>query len=229
MHKSNSTFFIDADISRAEVLTRLLGQGLANLPVHVAVAGDKNPSQRNNNNDSDDKGGNKNPTSSLGSSTRAPKGGMFLLAGVSAKFLRPIAPLQSYEVSSGILSWEEGQNSTKGALYVVTYFLRPGISKKMMVAASISTGSGSGSGPAAFLRDEKVRRGIYAVLVSRYVFKRGREGIAPETVLLASGLLRRDSEKSGAGDERDTEEWMDGDMVQRTVKSGMEYLAGCML
>lgn len=144
---------------------------------------------------------------------------MFLLAGVSAKFLRPIAPLERYDVSSRILSWEEDQ--TGRALYTVTYFLRPGISKKL------ATPSGEEveveGGPDALIRDEKLKRGVFAVLISRYVFKCGRESIPPETVLRASGLL-----STGNTRECDDGGWMDGEKVQRAVESGLEYVKACM-
>ncbi|KAM7211071.1 hypothetical protein V8F06_013549, partial [Rhypophila decipiens] len=190
VHKSNSTFFVDADISRAALLSSLLSDGLANLPP-------------------------------LASGGKRPKAGMFLLAGVGCKFLRPIAPLEQFEVSSRILCWEEGP---KGALFVVTYFLRSGMGKKL--------GSQSGKevevqrGPAALIKDEKLRKGVFAVMVTRYVFKAGREGVAPEIVLRAAGLMRDgDSEKQPTGGG----EWIDGESVKMAVRTGLEYVAGCML
>ncbi|KAM7196681.1 hypothetical protein V8F33_006021 [Rhypophila sp. PSN 637] len=187
VHKSNSTFFVDADISRAALLSSLLSNGLANLP-----------------------------SSAKGRSKPA----MFLLAGVGCKFLRPIAPLEKFEVSSRILCWEEGP---KGALFVVTYFLRSGMGKKL--------GSQNGKdvevhgGPAALIKDEKLRKGVFAVMVTRYVFKAGREGVAPEIVLRAAGLMRDgDSEKQHEGGE-----WIDGERVKMAVRTGMEYVDGCML
>ncbi|KAM7210522.1 hypothetical protein V8F06_014095 [Rhypophila decipiens] len=185
VHKSNSTFFVDADVSRAALLSSLLGNALAHLP---------------------------------SSSGKGPKPGMFLLAGVGCKFLRPIAPLEGYEVSSRILAWEGGE---KGALYTVTYFLRLGVGKKL--ASENGREVELQGGPAALIRDEKLRTGVFAVMVTRYVFKTGREGVSPETVLRTAGLLGDDSGKGGEG------EWLDEDGVKMAVKNGMEYVAGCVL
>ncbi|KAM7189560.1 hypothetical protein V8F20_010099 [Naviculisporaceae sp. PSN 640] len=194
VHKSNSTFFTDADVSRAALLTSLLSNGLSNLPFPSS------PNKRG-------KSGNN---------------GMFLLSAVSAKFLRPVAPLERYEVSSRILSWENG--STGRALYTVTYFLRPGTSKKL--GSEVGRQLEVEGGPAALIRDEKLKRGVFAVLVSRYVFKAGRESLSPETVLKASGLLSDDKAgkfEEGAG------EWIDGEKVQRAVGNGLEYVKSCMM
>ncbi|KAK4212526.1 hypothetical protein QBC37DRAFT_424705 [Rhypophila decipiens] len=187
VHKSNSTFFVDADISRAALLSSLLSDGLANLP----------PS-----------GG------------KRPKPGMFLLAGVGCKFLRSIAPLEQFEVSSRILCWEEGP---KGALFVVTYFLRSGMGEKL--AGQHGREVEVQGGPAALIKDDKLRKGVFAVMVTRYVFKAGREGVAPEIVLRAAALMR----DGDSGKQHEGGEWIDGESVNMVVRTGLEYVAGCML
>ncbi len=78
MHKSNSTFFADADINRAELLTRLLSRGLA-------TAGSA-------------------PTELDPRRTTAV---MPLLAAVQCTFKREIGPFQAYDLSSRILAWDD--------------------------------------------------------------------------------------------------------------------------
>ncbi|KAI3012773.1 hypothetical protein CBS147346_514 [Aspergillus niger] len=135
LHKSNSTFFTDADLSRARLLSRLLGPALA------------------------------------------ATGGMPMLAAVQARFLREIRPFQRYCVTSRILAWDQR------SLWTVTYFLRGDVYKGMMEVDLL------GGGPAAVLRDEKLRKGVLAVLVSRYVVKAGRVTVPPVEVFKRAGLL----------------------------------------
>ena len=77
MHKSNSTFFADADINRAELLTRLLSRGLA-------TAGPA-PAELD---------------------SRTTTAAMPLLAAVQCTFKREIGPFQAYDLSSRILAWD---------------------------------------------------------------------------------------------------------------------------
>ncbi|GLA28324.1 hypothetical protein AnigIFM63326_005896 [Aspergillus niger] len=135
LHKSNSTFFTDADLSRARLLSRLLGPALA------------------------------------------ATGGMPMLAAVQARFLREIRPFQRYCVTSRILAWDQR------SLWTVTYFLRGDVYKGMMEVDLL------GGGPAAVLRDEKLRKGVLAMLVSRYVVKAGRVTVPPVEVFKRAGLL----------------------------------------
>jgi hypothetical protein len=167
MHKSNSTFFADADINRAELLTRLLSRGLA-------AAG---------------------PKDSKSAPTAIP-----LLAAVQCSFKREIGPFQAYDISSRILAWDDK------SLFMVTYFLKRG--------ARLSPDLEVDGGPAGVLGDSGVRRSVYAVMVTRYVCKAGRETVAPKTVLEASGLLDGGKE---------------ADDVSKAVESGMKYVRECMV
>jgi hypothetical protein len=168
MHKSNSTFFADADINRAELLTRQLSGGLA-----------------------------------------AAGGAMPLLAAVQCNFKREIAPFQAYDVSSRLLAWDER------SLFIVTYFLKCGV----RLPADVDVAAG----PAAVLADSSLKRGVYAVMVTRYVCKAGRATVAPAAVLEAAGLL-----VPGAGKELGAGLMGAGD-VGVAVESGLEYVGDCML
>jgi hypothetical protein len=171
MHKSNSTFFADADINRAELLTRQLSGGLA-----------------------------------------AAGGAMPLLAAVQCTFKREIAPFQAYDLSSRLLAWDER------SLFIVTYFLKCGVRLPAEVDVV--------GGPAAVLADAGLKRAVYAVMVTRYVCKAGRETVAPAAVLEAAGLLVPGAgvaEKGG----RDAGLMVASD-VGIAVKSGLQYVGGCM-
>ncbi|KAK6223367.1 hypothetical protein LQW54_000484 [Pestalotiopsis sp. IQ-011] len=174
LHKSNSTFFADADVNRTRLLASLLSDGLA----------------------------------ALGPAN-------FILAGAQARFLREVRPYAAYDVSSRVLAW------TDRSFYVVTYFLKPGARMPFAV-------EGRGGPQALFAKgaEEKLRRSVFAVLVTRFVFKAGRETVMPEQVLRESGLLLDDAECAlGGGQE---EKMLDGGSVEGAVKAGLEYVAHCM-
>lgn len=174
MHKSNSTFFGDADVNRTRLLASLLSNGLA----------------------------------ALGPAN-------FILAGAQARFLREVRPYAAYDVSSRVLGW------TDRSFYVVTYFVKPGVRLPFAV-------EGRGGPQALFGKgaDEKLRRSVYAVLVTRFVFKAGRETVMPEQVLRESGLLLGDEECALGGGQ--DEKMLDGEGVEAAVKVGLEYVAHCM-
>ncbi|KAI0127100.1 hypothetical protein BJ170DRAFT_656324 [Xylariales sp. AK1849] len=170
MHKSNGTFFTDADISRAVLLTSLLSGALAQL-------GPAN----------------------------------FILAGVQCRFSREISPYQAYAISSRMLAWDET------SLYLVTYFMKPG----MTIPVSEVSG-----GPASLLKDEKLRRNLFATMITMYVFKAGRTTISPEDVFRSAGLLVSVDQKSTV--ERD-DRLMDIEDVVEAVRHGLEYIRECMV
>lgn len=170
MHKSNSTFFADADISRARLLTNLLSSGLAKV-------GPAN----------------------------------FVLAGAQCKFQREIRPYQAYTVSSRILAWNDK------TLYVVTYFLK--------IGATLPYETEVLGGPAALTMDERLRKSVFATMVTKYVFKAGRTTVAPEHVFRAAGLLLDSAEKRSNAQPHGGLRVED---VRGAVDSGLKYVAACM-
>ncbi|PYI08340.1 hypothetical protein BO78DRAFT_441723 [Aspergillus sclerotiicarbonarius CBS 121057] len=226
LHKSNSTFFTDADLSRARLLSHLLGPALATIS-----------------------GGGKTPA-------------MPILAAVQARFLREIRPFQRYAVRTRILAWD------RRSLFTVTYFLREDHGEEErandlgMMEVDVL-----GGGPAAVLRDDKLRKRVLAVLVSRYVVKAGRVTVPPVEVFKRAGLLVCDDEEdddvghskgdratfaSSAEEEKeedslvrggskncssikarnhpkDSEEVWSADRVEEVIGSAMAFIGECML
>ncbi|KAK8117790.1 uncharacterized protein PG998_006071 [Apiospora kogelbergensis] len=178
IHKSNSTFFADADISRAALLTSMLSEALAS------------------------------------------RNALFVLAGTQCKFLREIRPLQKYAVASQILTW------TDKAFYVVTYFVSP----RRSDAAAVCSLRG---GPDAVLKDDKLRKKVFAIMVSKYVFKAGRATVAPVDVFGAAGLLLSSDNvvevNVKGGENKNKTGVLGAEEVQRVVKEGMEFVRDCML
>lgn len=187
VHKSNSTFFADADVGRTGLLAGLLSDGLA-------VLGPAN----------------------------------FILAGAQCRFLREVRPYAAYDVSSRVLGWNDK------AFYVVTYFLKPGTRLPFDVevlggpqALLLPAGGGGG--------DDALRRRVYAVLVTKFVFKAGRATVAPEQVLRASGLLvdgvgsRTDGgEKTAMDVGVSGEDMVSGQSIETAVQAGLDYVGRCM-
>ncbi|KAK8109018.1 hypothetical protein PG984_014819 [Apiospora sp. TS-2023a] len=174
MHKSNSTFFADADVSRAALLTSLLSDALA------------------------------------------ARGALFVLAGAQCKFMREIKPLQSYAVASQILTW------TDKAFYTVTYFVSP----RRGDAAAVC---GLKGGPAAVVKDDQLRRKVFAIMISKYVLKAGRTTVAPAEVFGAADLLLSDDAKSGAKEGKKMGDVLSAKEVDRVVQNGMQFVQDCML
>jgi hypothetical protein len=103
------------------------------------------------------------------------------LGAVTCTFKRQIRPYQSYELWTRVLTWDEKW------LYLVThivesdkvkprgYSLQPW--KKVRTTVARENGS------------KTPNSRIFAWSIARYVFKRGRNTIPPETVLATAGLL----------------------------------------
>ncbi|KAF7537508.1 hypothetical protein G7054_g3644 [Neopestalotiopsis clavispora] len=158
VHKSNSTFFADADVGRTGLLAGLLSDGLA-------VLGPAN----------------------------------FILAGAQCRFLREPGARLPFHVE--VLGGPQ--------------------------ALLLPAGGGGG--------DDALRRRVYAVLVTKFVFKAGRATVAPEQVLRASGLLvdgvgsRTDGgEKTAMDVGVSGEDIVSGQSIETAVQAGLDYVGRCM-
>ncbi|KAJ5727034.1 hypothetical protein N7493_006061 [Penicillium malachiteum] len=101
LHKSNSTFYADIDISRIELLAILFKDAITPLSARASLAPENAYSRRNR---------------------RRPL--IAALGGVNCVFRREIKPYQSYEIVSRVLSWDEKW------VYIVSYFLKRSRTKK---------------------------------------------------------------------------------------------------
>ncbi|KAE8368379.1 hypothetical protein BDV27DRAFT_168126 [Aspergillus caelatus] len=116
LHKSNSTFYADLDISRIELLLLLFKDVITPL----SPPSRKPHSERAHKSDEKQTGTLKHLTPALG--------------GVSCIFRREIKPWQRYDVESRILCWDDKW------LYIVSHFLKPGMasSEENILASAIS-------------------------------------------------------------------------------------------
>ncbi|KAL4789299.1 hypothetical protein BDV19DRAFT_395181 [Aspergillus venezuelensis] len=174
LHKSNSTFFADLDINRAQLLMRLFGRlprwrpPTTTEPLNKATKGqsarkDKDePKERSLN---------------------------IMLGGVSCAFTREIKPLQQFEIWSRVLAWDGKW------LFVVSYFVRSGTSINSDSMEGL-TGKGKDQKENktqqepkdVHLANKNKASAILASSLTRYVFKDGRVTVKPEDVLRYNGL-----------------------------------------
>jgi len=160
LHKSNSTYFADLDISRAHLAGHLLARGAQALGENAKTKLVWDP---------------RNPTE--------PAKGSFavMLGAAHTTFKREIKPYQPYEIWTRVLSWDQKW------FYMVSYFVVKGAVKPRSWDASPSTSFG----PTRFTQSKPAdwEKSVFAVSVSKYVFKIGRLSVHPAIVMGASGLL----------------------------------------
>ncbi|KAF7715221.1 Uncharacterized protein PECH_008715 [Penicillium ucsense] len=105
IHKSNSTFYTDLDLSRLELLMTLFKDALTPLSPRATLAAEHAYSRRNR---------------------RRPL--IAALGGVACLFRREIKPYQRYDVITRVLTWDDKW------LYVVSYFVKPGSAQGSRIA-----------------------------------------------------------------------------------------------
>ncbi|KAK2615351.1 hypothetical protein N8I77_002113 [Diaporthe amygdali] len=179
LHKSNSTYFMDLDISRSQLVTYLLADGLkaisANAKTKAAVTPDGTVA----------------------------KGGMGIgLGGVFCSFKKEVALFQGYETWTRILSWD------RKWLYLVTHFVVKGKVKPTAWDNGPKSWFGplrprqTATAAAAEGETQDFEKYVIATAVSKYVFKVGRFTVNPSIMMEHSGLLpeRPGGWRSGANE-----------------------------
>lgn len=159
-HKSNSTYFADLDVARANFVACIIRTGLARL--------------------------NKGDREGLPEDVGKEKGKyMIALGGISCFFRRQIEPLQGFEIYTRLLAWDRkwlycvSHIVRKGAIKPKSYVLQPWKKVKRKQEGTIWKEHEEGD----------LTKHIFATSVARYVFKKGRMTINPEIVLERSKLL----------------------------------------
>ena len=209
IHKSNSTYFADLDVSRSHLVTHLLGPGMP-------IIGNNAKNKR-----------------VLDKEGKVIAGSFGIgLGAVFCSFRKEIAPLQGYEMWSRILSWD------RKWLYIVTHFVVKGKVRptawdgRRMGRTRNKVQKADGSGELV-----DFSKYVIATAMSKYVFKLGRFTVHPALVVEAAGLLpERPGEgwiggESGTGtpeDLGDLDEEVDGEAwdwrrVEAERRRGLAY------
>ncbi|KAL0475998.1 hypothetical protein QR685DRAFT_568666 [Neurospora intermedia] len=208
LHKSNSTYFADLDVSRSHLVTHLLGPAMS-------VVGDNAKNKL-----------------VLDPQGNVVKGSFGIgLGAVFCSFRREIPPLKGYEMWSRILSWD------RKWLYIVTHYVVKGKvwptswdGRKFGPTRPKLVRTEDGKE----VEEKDFSKYVYATAISKYVFKLGRFTVHPSIVIEANGLLpERPGEgwrggETGTGTPEDlgeineNSEW-DWKRVEYERRKGMEY------
>lgn len=207
MHKSNSTYFADLDVSRSHLISYLCRPGLRKITynaqhrVVVDAAG------------------------------RTVPGGLGIMLGaVHCSFRREIPAYKPYELWSRVLAWD------RKWLYIVTHFVpKGGVRPAAWLDPKFKKMRTRPVDAAAAPAVEDWPSKVYATAVSKYVFKTGRFTVHPSIVLEQSHLLppRPGGWRGGAddmGEIADLGDAVDGDAwdwprIERQRRKGMEFAA----
>jgi hypothetical protein len=164
LHKSNSTYFSDLDVTRSHLVCALLQPGIHKLHYNAQykLVADKD-----------------------GQPIKSRWG--IMLGGVMCSFKREIGMYQGFEMWSRMLCWD------RKWIYVVTHFVKAGTVKPSAYIISdgswFSTqGYKSVKGHCSKGADID-EKAIFASAISKYVVKLGRLTVHPEVLLGASGML----------------------------------------
>lgn len=215
LHKSNSTYYSDLDVSRSHCVSHLLKPGMEAISANAVTQCVR------------DKQG------------TVVKGGMGIgLGAVFCSFRKEIAPLQGYEMWTRVLCWD------RKWLYLLTHFVVKGTVRpakwdnENCGDASWLFGKSSQSKTATLKEGETLEKYVIATAVSKYVFKVGRFTVHPSILMEKSELL---PERPGGwrygpdevGDENedlgevdlDAEDGWDWKRVEYQRREGMKFAA----
>lgn len=186
LHKSNSTYFADLDISRGHLMAHIFALGTHRTRFGMEGTG-KPP-----------------PEPGTPDGARAPLG--VYLGGVTCSFRKELKPYQAFEVWTRILTWDRKwiylvshivkAGAVKPSVYTMQPWKKTGQEKvakkdgaKYEAASSQTNGSATTEPQHPTTEAPEIHPAILATSIAKYVFKRGRRTIPPEIALENSGLL----------------------------------------
>ncbi|CAN9177024.1 unnamed protein product [Alternaria alternata] len=160
MHKSNSTYFSDMDISRTHLFTALIRNGIRK---NSRLYGAK-----------------KNAVAGAVGATEGTRGKhMIALGGISCLFKKEILPYKKYEMWTRLLCWD------RKWFYLVTHLVKPGVGQPE--GWTLQPWKKSKSNKDVDL--EKLKGAVYATAIAKYVIKRGRITVPPEQALIDADMV----------------------------------------
>jgi hypothetical protein len=163
MHKSNSTYFSDMDISRTHLFTAIIRNGIK-----------KNSRLY---------GARKSAVAGAVGATDGSRGKhLIALGGVSCLFKREILPYTKYEMWTRILSWD------RKWFYLVTHLVKPGVGKPTSWTLQ-PWRKAKRTSDTKDVDKEKLLGAVYATAIAKYVIKRGRITVPPEQALLDAEMV----------------------------------------
>lgn len=181
LHKSNSTYFSDFDMARAQLITCLLRHGIRNAQARTHPELSALPN-------GDVKVAAANQSAPRDVKTKKPGPAIFNihLGAVSCHFKKEIKPYERFDIWTRTLSWD------KKWIYQVSHMVKSGVVPPEHFA--LQPALNSKSAKASSTKSEEEQRtewksAVFATSISKYVVKRDRQTVPPEMVLHASHLL----------------------------------------
>lgn len=162
LHKSNSTYFSDMDISRTHLFTAIIRNGIKK---NSRLYGAK-----------------KSAVAGAIGATEGTRGRhLIALGGVSCLFKREILPYTKYEMWTRVLCWD------RKWFYLITHLVKPGVGKPS--SWTLQPWRKGKKTAAQDVDREKLMGAVYATAIAKYVVKRGRITVPPEQALLDADML----------------------------------------
>ncbi|KAF2671909.1 hypothetical protein BT63DRAFT_422425 [Microthyrium microscopicum] len=209
LHKSNSTYFTDADIARTHLVTALLRKGILDVgkvPGEEATTWNLSTAIRRKTKDKSIKalatsgvetattgvstpGGAKRTLTEEEFKAIVQKPGPLLMAlgSVACFFHREIVPYRQYEIWTRLLTWD------RKWMYIVSYFVEAGaLQPKDFILQPWRSGKNVQKvkeGETLEEKRQRVRGKVLATSIATYVVKKGRLTLPPEIVLQRSHML----------------------------------------
>ncbi|KAG9195355.1 hypothetical protein G6011_00476 [Alternaria panax] len=190
LHKSNSTYFSDMDISRTHLFTAIIRNGIRK---NSRLYGAK-----------------KNAVAGAVGATEGTRGKhMIALGGISCLFKKEILPYKKYEMWTRLLCWD------RKWFYLVTHLVKPGVAQP----DSWTLQPWKKSKSIKDVDAEKLKGAVYATAIAKYVIKRGRITVSPEQALIDADMVPTKPEGwvyQGAATE---EHEANGDVLPKAVEA----------
>ncbi|KAF2128966.1 hypothetical protein P153DRAFT_341349 [Dothidotthia symphoricarpi CBS 119687] len=163
LHKSNSTYFSDMDISRTHLFTALIRNGIKK---NSRLYGAKKTALNG----------------AIGATEGTRGGHLIALGGVSCLFKREIKPYVKYEMWTRLLCWDQKW------FYLVTHLVKPGHNHAKQWSLQPWRKDERTKGEKEH-DDKELLNAVYATAIAKYVTKRGRITVPPEVVLADAGMV----------------------------------------
>ncbi|KAH7392858.1 hypothetical protein BKA66DRAFT_411520 [Pyrenochaeta sp. MPI-SDFR-AT-0127] len=161
LHKSNSTYFSDMDISRTHLFTAIIRNGIKK---NSRLYGAKKSAVHG----------------AVGATDGTRGKHMIALGGISCLFKKEILPYKKYEMWTRLLCWD------RKWFYLVTHLVAPGVGRPSSWTLQPWRKSKRAS---EHVDKEKLMGAVYATAVAKYVIKRGRVTVPPELALLDAEMV----------------------------------------
>ncbi|KAH6642659.1 hypothetical protein C7974DRAFT_106856 [Boeremia exigua] len=161
LHKSNSTYFSDMDISRTHLFTAILRNGIKK---NSRLYGAKK-SQLNG---------------AIGATQGTRGSHIIALGGICCNFKKEILPYRKFEMWTRLLCWD------RKWFYLITHLVKPGMGKPESWTLQPWRKTKK---PGNDVSEEELLKSVYATAIAKYVIKRGRITVPPEQALIDADMI----------------------------------------